>query len=156
MTDQSGPSLDDDEATLREYANGLVRAIDAVALSWMTRLVHERSSELAVARESQAALAAGASELIIELRELLDQDIADQGRGPLEVLRRAVRFPAKILGDAGVAPVARDDFAQRNFPDDHYGLTPASFAEVDPSLHEPGLMWGAAKAHVHLRRRREG
>ena len=24
-----------------------------------------------------------------------------------------------------------------------------------PSLHEPGIVWGAAKAHVHLRRRRE-
>jgi hypothetical protein len=38
-----------------------------------------------------------------------------------------------------------------------YDLTPASFADVDPALHEPGLVWGAAKAHVHLaRRRREG
>jgi hypothetical protein len=53
--------------------------------------------------------------------------------------------------------VARDEFSLRNFPDDVYDLTPASFADVDPELHEPGLLWGAAKAHVHLaRRRREG
>jgi hypothetical protein len=53
--------------------------------------------------------------------------------------------------------VARDEFSERNFPDDTYDLTPASFADVDPSLHEPGLEWGAAKAHVHLaRRRRQG
>jgi hypothetical protein len=45
----------------------------------------------------------------------------------------------------------------RSFPDDVYDLTPASFADVDPALHEPGLVWGAAKAHVHLaRRRRQG
>ena len=31
---------------------------------------------------------------------------------------------------------------------------PATFADVDPALHEPGLVWGAAKAHVHLARRR--
>ena len=44
-----------------------------------------------------------------------------------------------------------------SFPDDPYDLTPGSFADVDPSLHEPGLVWGAAKAHVVLaRRRREG
>jgi putative CocE/NonD family hydrolase len=41
-----------------------------------------------------------------------------------------------------------------SFPDDAYDLGPASFADIDPSLHEPGLMWGAAKAHVHLARRR--
>jgi hypothetical protein len=38
-----------------------------------------------------------------------------------------------------------------------YDLSPAAFADLDPSLREPGLTWGAAKAHVHLaRRRREG
>ena len=46
---------------------------------------------------------------------------------------------------------------ERAFPDDVYDLAPASFADVDPALHEPGLVWGAAKAHVHLaRRRRDG
>ena len=48
----------------------------------------------------------------------------------------------------------RDEFAERTFPDDVYDLSPASFADVDPALHEPGLMWGAAKAHVILHRRR--
>ena len=33
---------------------------------------------------------------------------------------------------------------------------PASFADLDPTLAELGLRWGAAKAHVVLRRRREG
>ena len=40
------------------------------------------------------------------------------------------------------------------FPDDLYDLTPGSFRDLDPALHEPGLEWGAAKAHVHLARRR--
>jgi hypothetical protein len=50
--------------------------------------------------------------------------------------------------------VVRDEFDERAFPEDLYALTPASFADVDPALHEPGLMWGAAKAHAHLVRRR--
>ena len=62
-----------------------------------------------------------------------------------------------VLASAGARPVARDEFSARHFPDDVYDLTPASFADVDPALHEPGLVWGAAKAHVHLTRRcREG
>jgi len=159
MTDEpqraAGPSLDDDEATLRSYADGLVTAVAAVALNWMTRLVRTRRAELAGAAQTQAALEEGAAELVRELRELLEQDIADQSQGPLEVIRQAVRFPAQVLAAAGVAHMPRDDFAQRNFPNDHYDLSPASFADIDPSLHEPGLMWGAAKAHVHLRRRRD-
>ena len=100
-------------------------------------------------------LEARARALSAELRALLSQDIAEQTEGPLQVLRRGVRFATLVLGDAGTPHTPRDDFAQRAFPDDVYNLAPASFAEVHPTLHEPGLIWGAAKAHVHLRRRRE-
>jgi hypothetical protein len=44
--------------------------------------------------------------------------------------------------------VQRDADAERLFPDDPYDLTPGSFADIDPELHDPGLLWGAAKAHV--------
>jgi hypothetical protein len=91
------------------------------------------------------------------LRELLATDVDEQRGNPLGILRSLVRYPTAVLRAAGVAPVARDEFARRNFPDDIYDLSPAAFADVDPALHEPGLVWGAAKAHVHLsRRRREG
>jgi hypothetical protein len=33
-------------------------------------------------------------------------------------------------------------------------VVPASFADLDSTVHEPGIVWGAAKAHVVLRRRR--
>jgi hypothetical protein len=91
------------------------------------------------------------------VRALLEADIDAQRANPLDVLRSLVPYPTAVLGSAGARPVARDEFAARNFPDDVYDLSPASFADVDPELHEPGLVWGAAKAHVHLaRRRREG
>ncbi len=73
------------------------------------------------------------------------------------MLRSLVPYPTAVLRAAGARPVARDEFAARNFPHDAYDLSPATFADVDPACTSPGLVWGAAKAHVHLaRRRREG
>jgi hypothetical protein len=48
--------------------------------------------------------------------------------------------------------VARDAFEQERFPDDVYGLMPASFADFGPEVGEAGLAWGAAKAWEHKRR----
>ena len=39
-------------------------------------------------------------------------------------------------------------------PDDDYDLVPTSFADLDPSLRELGLAWGAARAYVHRARHR--
>ena len=55
---------------------------------------------------------------------------------------------------AGVPEASRDREAVRFQPEDVYDLAPASFADLAPELHELGISWGAAKAHVHLRRRR--
>ena len=91
------------------------------------------------------------------VRALLAADVDAQRGNPLAVVRSLVRHPTDVLRAAGARPVPRDAFAERSFPDDVYDLSPAAFADVDPALHEPGLVWGAAKAHVHLaRRRREG
>jgi hypothetical protein len=51
--------------------------------------------------------------------------------------------------------VERDEFSRRSFPDDMFGLAPATWADVDPSLVEPGLEWGAWKAATIIGRRRE-
>jgi hypothetical protein len=48
--------------------------------------------------------------------------------------------------------VERDEFRVRAFPEDVYDLTPASFADVDLSLHEVAMAWGAAKAMAHRER----
>jgi hypothetical protein len=39
-------------------------------------------------------------------------------------------------------------------PDDHYAIAPATWTDVDESLREPGLVWGAWKAATVLARRR--
>ena len=84
----------------------------------------------------------------------LGRDIDDQADTPLAILRGAVEYPTEVLRRAGVPPVERDEFARRSFPTDVYGLAPANLADVAPELAEPGLVWGAAKAHAHLARRR--
>jgi hypothetical protein len=88
------------------------------------------------------------------LRELLAIDVDDQPLNPLALLRLAVRYPAAVLEAAGVPHVRRDEFAARSFPDDVYGLAPATWADVDESLREPGLVWSVWKAKTVLDRRR--
>ena len=148
-------SLADDETALAAYAHTLVDAVEAVLGDWIRWSIADRRADLATSTEADEAVREGTGALSTELRDLLSQDIADQTEAPLQVLRRGVRFATGVLAEAGVAPVARDDFAVKAFPDDVYDLAPATFGDVHPSLHEPGLVWGAAKAHVHLRRRRE-
>jgi len=58
------------------------------------------------------------------------------------------------LDEAGVEHPRRDMDAKRLHPEDLFNVGPASFSEIHPDLHEPGLSWGAAKAHVHIQRRR--
>lgn len=165
--DRSADGLDADDASrLHAYAMELAEGIDAALPEWVERSVGrvhdawlasgagrpEDNERLRVAAREAGALAQ--TEIGPQVRELLALDIDRQRGNPLALVRRAVPFPTEVLRMAGVPPVARDAQAEAHFPDDLYDLTPASFADLDPALHEPGLLWGAAKAHVHLRRRR--
>ncbi|MCU1353816.1 MAG: hypothetical protein JWM05_3025, partial [Acidimicrobiales bacterium] len=101
-----------------------------------------------------AAAAAAVADVVPRVQALLATDVDDQRANPLAVVRGAVRYPTAVLRAAGVPPVVRDAFGERAFPDDDYDLTPAAFGDLDPSLQELGIVWGAAKAHVVLARRR--
>lgn len=165
MVALSGPAnpLDDptDAAALADHASRLADAVEGALPSWVERRVTERWSQWAAAplpatmREAaRNAGAAATADVLPRLRSLLATDVDEQRTNPLAVIRRAVVHPALVLRAAGVPPVERDAEAVRLFPDDVYDLTPGSFADLDPALHEPGLVWGAAKAHVVLQRRR--
>ena len=145
-----------DEATFAEIAVALGDAIDAALEGWVRRVVTERSAAAGVAIDAgliDDAAARCRAEVSPRVRALLAADLDDQRSTPLALLRRAVVFPTEVLRASGVPPVSRDEFAVRAFPEDVYGLSPASFGDLDESVHEPGLVWGAAKAHVHLARR---
>ena len=156
----SGPSADD-LAAMARYADELAEGLAAAVPAWVRRSVETvyvdrmaRRPPLEVIEAADRAAAAAADEVVPRLRALLATDVDHQTTNPLSLVRPAVRHPTEVLRTAGVPSVPRDDMARRQFPDDDYDLTPASFAEIDPALHEPGLRWGAAKAHVHLARRR--
>lgn len=159
MSESAGPSAADLEA-LHRHAVALADGIEAALGPWVERCVRTRVEAsggvfTAELREKAATAGRTATDVTVpRVRALLELDIDAQPTGPLALLRTAVGFPTEVLRAAGVPPVDRDDAARSMFPDDDYDLTPASFAELDTALTEAGIVWGAAKAHVHLARRR--
>lgn len=147
-----------DDERLAGYARDLADGVEAALPGWVAAAVARRlggaiPDELAE-RVAAAGLAA-AEDVGGRVRELLALDIDEQWTNPLTLIRTAIRFPNEILADVGAPPVARDEQSRRFHPEDVYDLTPAAFADLGAEVHDLGLSWGAAKAHVHLRRRRE-
>ena len=137
-------------------ARALADAIEAALPAWVERSVARRlpAPDPGVAAAAQAAGRQAGAEVGAQVRALLALDIDEQRTTALSLLRGAVRYPTAVLRDASVSPVARDRAQERLFPDDVYDLSPASFADVDPSLRDLGVAWGAEKAFIHLRRHR--
>jgi hypothetical protein len=148
------PTLADDEGALARIAADLGEALGRLLPEWMRR----RALGAAAGVDPEAlaaAIAAAMGPLVPELERVLTADV-DAGAGsPLAAVRAATGPLTSLLLEHGAEPTSRDAFDARAFPDDVFGFGPASFADIDESLHELGLMWGAARAHVHLRRRRE-
>ena len=154
--DHDPSALARDEATFAVISAALGDAIDAALEGWVRRVIAERSAAAGVPVDAAVVDDAAArcrAEVSPRVRALLAEDLDRQRSTPLALLRRGVVFPTEVLRSSGVPPVPRDEFAVRAFPEDVYALSPASFADLDESVHEPGLVWGAAKAHVHLARR---
>lgn len=148
----SGERQREADAALAGYGAALAEAIVAALPAWSGRAVARFRPDLVA--EGEAAGRAAAEELGPRLRALLAADVDGQRANPLAVARAAVAWPTAVLRAAGVPPVDRDDHERAHFPEDDYGLTPMSFTEIDPSVHEPGILWGASKAHAHLVRHR--
>lgn len=160
MVDDANPDDADDAVALARYADALAVGVEAALGPWVERSVASVLDQWRPGQVSEWADAAhrageaAVSDVGPRVRELLSADVDSQRTGPLALLREAVRHPTEVLAAAGVPPVVRDEFAERVFPADVYGLAPASFADLDPALAEVALVWGAAKAHVILARRR--
>lgn len=145
-----------DDEELEKHALALADAIDAALPKWVDRSVRRRLSPLppGVATLAKEAGARAVADVGAEVRHLLLRDVDEQRGNPLALLRRAVRYPTEVLRTAGAPIVERDKFSRERFPDDDYDLTPANWSDVDPSLLELGVTWGAAKAFVHKNRHR--
>lgn len=150
----------DADGELREEGERLADAVLAALPGWSVRVVERVLAAGGVgstpgwAERAEEAGREAAGALAPELRRLLAADVDAQGRNPMEIVRRAVGWPTRVLREAGAPPVARDDYSRTHFPDDVYGITPMAFGDIDPGLHEQGIRWGALKARAHLLRHR--
>lgn len=159
----AGPDDPDDAAIFAAASSDLVDAVDAAVPGWIVRLVVDRIEAWSGAVSSdwvhEAARAGdeARAEAVTAFGALFAQDVDDQDVNPLAVLRRVTVHAHRVLAAADVPAIERDPFAERAFPDDVYDLVPATWADIDPALAEPGLTWSAAKAFIFkARRRREG
>lgn len=160
----AAPSVDDlaktaadNETILAQAGAALAAAVDQATGPWIETSVASRLGRAPTATmqvDIERVTATARATEVDRLRELLALDLNQQWTNPLAVIRAMVAYPTAILTEAGVPPVDRDDHAIAMAPDDHYDLTPVSFADFGLDVHEPGLIWGAAKAHLHLQRRK--
>lgn len=157
MTDHPMAKADpDDDRKLADFGARLAGAVRLALPGWVEQAVERRYPGLPPETVQAEAAAAGrdaAADIGTRLDQLLALDVDEQWTNPLTLIRTAVRYPTAILARHGVPEIARDRHAVAINPDDVYDLTPAAFADLGPDVHESGLVWGAAKAHVHLRRR---
>lgn len=147
-----------DSATVSEHGAALASALEEVLAAWVVRSVRLRLSRDDPAVMEAAAVAGrrAVGDVAPRVRALVEADIDAQATTPLALVRQAVRYPTEVLAAAGVPPVERDDFSRDRFPDDVYDLTPARLGDVDPRLHDLGIVWGAAKAFAHKQRHGPG
>jgi len=147
-------------AELAEPVEALIAVLDDVVGPWLERCVVDTAIRLLgectpeLAAQAAAMATEQAPVVMAGIVALLSADVDVQRAGPLALLRTAVRYPTSVLDAAGVPAVARDSFESGAFPEDRYALAPATWSDVDPALHEPGIVWGAWKAATVLGRRR--
>lgn len=143
-----------------DQSAALLDTTRAVAPRWLERAtlaaaarsgVEIGSDDPEVVRTIEAAVA----RLVDDLADLLAVDVDEQRSNPLSLFRQAVAGPTALLLRRGAQPPPVDRFSAERFPDDVFGIGPATWADVDPALHEPGIAWGAWKAITVLRRRRD-
>lgn len=150
-----------DDLDIETVASALLAAAVEATPSWVARSVTDvvvaQRLEVDDAHEERLREAGERAQRYIEtnLGSLLETDIDQQRTTPLTIFRDAARFPVEVLHSAGAQEVHRIDVDRWAFPNDPFGVTPASLADMGPAVHEAGIAWGAAKAHVHLSRRRD-
>lgn len=146
--------------TYDSATSDLIEAIGRVVEPWLMRitidtfLVHSVSVSPQLRLAAENAARTGGEWVLARLRATLEVDVDAQRVNPLQTLREAVRFPTQVLQEAGIPTKVRDEYDEKINPEDIYGIGPAHWNDIDESLTEPGIVWGAAKASTVLQRRR--
>jgi len=151
-------------ARLEETGVAIVGGIERQVPGWVQTQVERlldawgrAPAEIRVRAEAQSVEAGTAAtrRIVDQLRALFAVDPTRQQATPLEIVRTVYREPTAVLAAAGVPPIVRDEFDERAWPDDVYGLVPRTLGDLgDPELAPLHLAWGMAKATVVRARRR--
>lgn len=137
----------------------LLRVASEVTTGWMRRVL---SAAIAAAGDDPGrwrtdidrVASAESGTALAALAELLAIDVDEQRTTPLSVYRASTAGATAWLRSIGVTPRGATS-APVASADDPFHLGPATWSDIDPALHEPGLAWGAWKAMTVLRRRRD-
>jgi hypothetical protein len=161
------PSPDDEAralARLDEAGAAIIAGIEKNVPGWTRAQVGRLLDAWGrAAADSRAVAESGAEDagahaagrVVGELRALFALDPEQQQATPLEIVRTVYREPTEVLAGVGVPPIVRDEFDERAWPDDVYGLVPRTLGDLgDPDLAPLHLAWGMAKATVIRARRR--
>ena len=142
-----------------QYSTQLLETSDQVVAKWVERLIRQHCDEQKIADSRVgdlciSAIAQVSAEVHDNLVELLSRDVFEQRTNPLAIFRQATRPITELLKNLGSPSVTRDEFDERSFPDDVYGLSPATWVDIDEAMVEPGIEWGAWKAATVMMRQK--
>ena len=149
--------MTDPEDQLRATADALVRGVGRAVPDWSVRTAAvllsawgqlDQRRQCEVLEQVRTAGEQAAGRVAGELGELLALDPEKQRATPLEIIRTAVVEPTEVLAAAGMPDVVRDEFDERAWPEDRFGLVPRTLRDLDPDLAAVHFAWGVAKAAV--------
>jgi hypothetical protein len=139
----------------RAHGTQLCACATAAVPAWLRRVAIERlGSDARLDDRFDALVSAVQLDVRERLTRLAEADIDEPLSGPLEQIRQAASPVTALLRELGAQPGPRDEAVVRMFPEDVLGIGPAAASELGQDVHDASIAWGAAKAYVHLNRRR--
>ncbi len=143
-----------DEAKFFEHGQRLHRAIAGAIRPWLDAVTESRLPDTAISAQLAETLDGITTAVDRSIAELINADVEEPLSGPLERIRREVEPLNDALDRLGVPAPHRDVVDVQMRPADRHTLGPMTFRDLGENVHEAGITWGAAKAHLHLQRRR--
>lgn len=141
-----------DEQKFTQYGQVLYDAISKAIRPWLNDQVLHRV--MVLDDEMAEAIEISAVQVEKSIAELAAADVDTPLSGPLERIRQGVEPLNAMLDQRGVEPPLRNAMDKQMRPGDHHALGPMTFRDLGDTVHDAGISWGAAKAHLHLQRRR--
>lgn len=147
-----------EDVQLDEAPAELLATARRVVPAWMRRVAIDRCVRSGVdpatlAPDLDRTIDDASEAALTDLAALLATDVDEQRTTPLSLLRGSTAPIGELLRARGVATSGAEAAAPDDRADSELG--PATWSDVDPSMHQPGLTWGAWKAMTILSRRRD-